>query len=455
MYSKTMKLMAEQIYNKQKEINAWFASYAAQYSPPFYCSVDLRDSGYKIVPVDSNLFPAGFNNICPQDIRTSPAILKAQIDSILSTLGRPHQNKILIIPESHTQNAFYIENLYYLKQITENAGFSVQIGWCGELADSSAQTVPLTSVTGKNLTAYPIQIKNGSLCSGDFVPDLILLNNDFSGGYPAILDAVTQPIVPSHTLGWHSRKKSDHFKYYNQLAGEFAALVGIDPWSIQIDTDEVEPVNFNENVGIEEVALKVDQALERIGKSYQAHQIQRKPFVFIKNNAGTYGMGIMVAYSGDEVRQMNRRTKNKMSVGKNRRPIQSVAIQEGVPTTTLVDRLIAEPVIYLIGSELIGGFLRTHSEKGDEENLNAPGMVFRKLCMSDLRNLSAEAIEGEPTSEQPQDLPVLELIYGSVAKLSALATGMELAKSPKNAATHARGVRAGQDSGQRDLSPLL
>jgi glutamate--cysteine ligase len=256
-------------------------------------------------------------------------------------------------------------------------------------------------------------------------------------------------------LGWHSRKKSDHFKYYNQLAGEFAALVGIDPWSIQIDTDEVEPVNFNENVGIEEVATKVEQALERIKKSYEAHQIQRKPFVFIKNNAGTYGMGIMVAHSGDEVRQMNRRTKNKMSVGKNRRPIQSVAIQEGVPTTTLVDRLIAEPVIYLFGSELIGGFLRTHSEKGDEENLNAPGMVFRKLCMSDLRNLSVEAIEGEPASEQPQDLPVLELIYGSVAKLSALATGMELAKSPKNATAHARGIRPGQDSGQRDLSPPL
>ena len=33
--------------------------------PPFYCSVDLRNAGYKLAPVDTNLFPAGFNNLNP------------------------------------------------------------------------------------------------------------------------------------------------------------------------------------------------------------------------------------------------------------------------------------------------------------------------------------------------------------------------------------------------------
>ena len=148
-------------------------------------------------------------------------------------------------------------------------------------------------------------------------------------------------------------------------------------------------------------------------------------------------MGIMVAHSGDEVRQMNRRTKNKMSVGKNRRQIDSMVIQEGVPTATLIDRLIAEPVIYLFGSELMGGFLRTHSEKGDEDNLNSQGMVFRKLCMSDLRSLSAEPQELQTPAESTQDLPVLELVYGSVARISALATGLELAETthPNQAAS--------------------
>src|SRR6185312_8167468 len=98
-----------------------------------------------------------------------------------------------------------------------------------------------------------------------------------------------------------------------------------------------------EDQGTEQVAAVVDRVLERTKKAYLEHHVERKPFVFVKNNSGTYGMGIMVAHSAEDLRQMNRRTKNKMSVGKNRLPIDSVVVQEGVPTVTLVDRLAAEP----------------------------------------------------------------------------------------------------------------
>ena len=83
-------------------------------------------------------------------------------------------------------------------------------------------------------------------------------------------------------------------------------------------------------------------------------------------------------------------------------------------------------MIYLLGGELIGGFLRTNTEKGDEENLNSQGMVFKKLCMSDLRTPDAD--------EDPEDLkaePIRELAYGSIARISALATGLELASHTK------------------------
>jgi glutamate--cysteine ligase len=264
--------------------------------------------------------------------------------------------------------------------------------------------------------------------AGSFVPDMVLLNNDFSSGYPKPLDQIAQPILPSHVLGWHSRKKSEHFTYYNQLAGEFANIIGIDPWIIQIDTEEVAHVNFNEDQGTAEVAQKVEKMLERTERAYQIHKISKKPFVFVKNNAGTYGMGVMVVHSPDEVRQMNRRTKNKMSVGKNRMQIESVVVQEGVPTATLVDRLAAEPVIYLVGCELIGGFLRTNTEKGIEDNLNSQGMVFKKLCMSDLRSpVRGDSPDGPDHDGEESKEPVLELVYGSIARISALATGMELA----------------------------
>lgn len=421
MISKTKKLLAAKIQQNRRALWDWHLSHARQAPPPFYCSIDLRDSGHKIVPVDSNLYPAGFNNICPEDLRAAPPIFKTQIDTIMAQAGKSEARRVLIFPESHTQNSNYIENLHYLTQIISAAGYEVKVGWFGGVPEGTSGALQLRSATDKLVEAWPISIENGELSVNGFVPDLIILNNDFSGGYPAPLDQVSQPIVPSHTLGWHTRKKSEHFVYYNELAAEFAKIVDIDPWFIQIDTQAVDGVNFNEERGIEQVVQATDGILKRTQEAYERHGIKQKPFVFVKNNAGTYGMGIMVVHSAEEIQKMNRRTKNKMSVGKNRQQIGSVVVQEGVPTATLVDRLAAEPVIYLAGCELIGGFLRTNTERSIEDNLNSSGMVFRKLCMSDLRSP-----EADPTDEDLKDEPVLELVYGSIARISALATGREL-----------------------------
>ncbi|MCM2277743.1 MAG: glutamate--cysteine ligase [Oligoflexia bacterium] len=417
----TKALLAQKILENRRALEEWHQEHARHAPPPFYCSIDLRDAGFKIAPVDSNLYPAGFNNICPEDLRTAGPIVRAELDRIARRLGHASPQRILILPESHTSNRYYIENLFYLRQIIRDAGLEVELGWYDPAAAAGtepATPVTLVSATEKSLLARPLRIDAGVVSAGGFVPDLVLLNNDFSGGYPEPLDAVTQPIIPSHALGWHTRKKSEHFRHYNALAAEFARIVGVDPWLIQIETEEVAPVNFNEEQGIEEVARSAERILAETREAYKARGISRRPFVFAKNNAGTYGMGILVAHSADEIRQLNRRGKNKMSVGKNRMVIQSVAVQEGVPTATLVDRLAAEPVIYLVGGELIGGFLRTNTERGEEDNLNAQGMVFKKLCMSDLR---------EPEPGEAGDEPLLELVYGSIARISALATGKELA----------------------------
>jgi glutamate--cysteine ligase len=420
VHFKYKKDLAKKIRAKQAEISAWYRKHAKNAPPPFYCSVDLRDSGLKIVPVDSNMYPAGFNNICPEDQRTAPQALKDQIESQAAQHGIQNPKKILILPEFHTTNTYYIENLYYLNSLVEHAGFETKIGWISEAPPSPVGSpIELKSASEKRLQAYNIQVSDtGELSADGFVPDLILLNNDFSGGYPPVLDLVKQPIVPSHKLGWHVRKKSEHFKYYNQLAREFAELTGIDPWVFEIETEEVDHVNFNEGEGIDRVAESVSRMITKIKAGYDQHGVKEKPFVFVKNNAGTYGMGIMVVHSAEELLSMNRRTKNKMSVGKNKKAIESIAVQEGIPTTTLVDRLPSEPVIYLVGCELIGGFLRTNTERGTEDNLNSQGMVFRKLCMSDLREDSEDI--------SPADEPVLELVYGSIARISALATGLEL-----------------------------
>ena len=145
--------------------------------------------------------------------------------------------KILILPESHTENKFYLENLFYLKSILEDAGFEIELG---RYTDDPT-VYELTTASEKHVTEYQI-LRQGNVIktSHGFTPDWIILNNDFSQGYPQILDGVTQPIFPPFKLGWYTRKKSTHFEFYNQLATEFANLIGLDPWSLTIDSRPVQ-----------------------------------------------------------------------------------------------------------------------------------------------------------------------------------------------------------------------
>src|SRR5437868_5036222 len=102
MSQKYKKFLAEKIQAKRQELWNWHCAKASEAPPPFYCSIDLRDSGFKIVPVDSNLFPAGFNNICPEDIRNAPAALKKQVEA-----NAPGAKKVVLVPESNTTNTYY------------------------------------------------------------------------------------------------------------------------------------------------------------------------------------------------------------------------------------------------------------------------------------------------------------------------------------------------------------
>lgn len=401
--------LAKRILDHHALLETWFAHQSSRAPTPFYSSVDLRDSGHKIAPVDSNLFPAGFNNICPADQRTAPQHFRQRLQGV---------TRLAVIPEEHTRNTFYLENLNALVSIlreTSEAALDVRI-----VRQFRRETIP----NGDRLVALATEEH-----TSEWIPDAILLNNDFSNGIPDSLQpkgwSPQQRWLTPITLGWHSRKKSVHFEHYNALATEFADLIGLDPWHLRVETDSASPIDFSSGEGVEDVAQKVERMLDRLRRDHEAHGDDRAPYVYIKNDAGTYGMGIMTAHSGDEVRTMNRRTKNKMSVGKGSVPIRSVCIQEGIPSTTRVDQAtIAEPVIYLAGCSLIGGFLRSNPERDEESNLNSPGMVFKKLCMTDLNDrLENEELDLDPIVKGH----LLELVYGSVARLSALAAGRELA----------------------------
>ncbi len=406
-------MLAKVIVDHHDKIDAWFLKKFAESAAPFYCSIDIRDSGEKVAPVDCNLYPAGFNNICEIDLEQAVGIFKDQIAKIAGNSNPP--TRIGIIPENHTENKFYLENLYHLRSIIEEAGFEVEI----IRIDGIPEKLTLTTASEKSIVQLPARVENGKLrTEGGFTPDWLILNHDYSAGYPRILDEISQPVLPSHRMGWHSRKKSSHFKFYNELAAEFAALVGIDPWLISIESEAVGPVNFNDGLGVDQVAETARKMLKSIEEQYRLHSIDRKPALFIKNDSGTYGMGIMVIHSVDELISMNRRTKNKMSMGKGKTQIEQVLVQEGIPTQMVTEGSTSEPVIYLMNGHLIGGFIRANKERDEMDNLNSQGMFFKKLCFKDL----SDCIE----TKEFDELPLLEAVYGVIGRLSALAAAREI-----------------------------
>ncbi len=412
-------------YLPRHPLGVWLESRVSAKYEPFYASIDLRDAGFKLAPVDANLYPAGFNNICHEDLESSPEILKPLLKRHLGFMPK----RVAILPESHTKNRFYADNLYELRQLFRRLGIATEIGWYYEPGEAVHEThgadphvIELETSDGRKVEAYPFRREGNRLSlparGKHFDPEFILINNDFSSGFPSGLAGIEQPIEPSPRMGWHTRKKSDFFDHYNALASQFAAEVGMDPWCMHVNTRRVSGVDFNEGVGMDKIASAVDEIIAKTRAEYGSRGIDEIPFAFIKSNAGTYGMGIMRVEGGGEILKLNRRERNKMAVVKNRLAVRDVIVQEGIPTRFKLDGVYAEPVIYLMGRELMGGFLRKNPQRGRGENLNSKGMVFQKLCISDLRHSA-------PGTSAGRDLE-LEMVYGTVALLSVGAMSFEV-----------------------------
>ena len=80
------------IIHRSCDIEQWFRIKWLENQAPFYGSVDLRNSGFKLAPVDMNLFPGGFNNLNPDF-----APLAVQAASVASEKVCSEAKKVLII----------------------------------------------------------------------------------------------------------------------------------------------------------------------------------------------------------------------------------------------------------------------------------------------------------------------------------------------------------------------
>ena len=186
--------LERRMLDAQPTIEHWFRSQWVDHAVPFYTSVDLRNSGFKLAPVDTNLFPGGFNNLNPDFLPLCVQAAQSSIEKIC-----PEARGVLLIPENHTRNIFYLQNVAKLALILKQAGMNVRIG---SMLPEITQPTKLALPNGASLTLEPLQRKNNRLVLDNFDPCVVLLNNDLSAGVPDILKNLEQTILPPLSAGW-------------------------------------------------------------------------------------------------------------------------------------------------------------------------------------------------------------------------------------------------------------
>ncbi len=356
--------LTERLLEKSDEITNWMKKKRSEVPMPIYGSVDIRDSGWKVAVVDANQFPAGFNNISKDDELKLSSLLREHIQRENLDCKWVH-----IYPESHTRNQGYIENISTIKRLLEKAGYRCTVG--------SPELEEYGSLDGisEPLILDQVILSKDSLLVNNEVPDMILLNNDLTEGIlPGLL---TNRVTPPPNMGWQRRRKSEHYACLQNYVEEIAVILEVDPWHLMTDWFVSENKCLEKESCRLKLATEVDVFLEKIAQKYNSLGINRKPVAFVKNDRGTYGLGIMAISSGDELLNLSNRKRNRLMYSKGGVEVENFLIQEGVPTSLFTtEGSPVEPVVYLIDGEAASWFYRVNSKKSDMQNLNSPSAKF-------------------------------------------------------------------------------
>jgi glutamate--cysteine ligase len=404
--------IAKKIHQNKSAIDDFFVQKFKANPAFFYNSIDLRHSSYKISAIDTNCYPAGFNNLSESGKNSAENLVKKFLsNNFLSSL-----ENIFIIPENHTRNMRYLENLAIIVEILQRQNCQVFI------ATYNPEIILKTVLTLENhstITLYPLQKVSGKLAIIDdnkqnIFADLVILNNDLTNGVPEILNNVSTPISPPLALGWHQRTKSQHFTIYNQTADEVAKILNLDPWLISSMHEHCEDVDFKESIGLECLAKNVEKLLQKISEKYLEYNIKDEPYCYIKADNGTYGMAVWSVSNPQDVIDINKKERNKMNMLKGSTQTSKVMIQEGIITADKINNNPCEPMIYMINGEVAQNLFRTNDSRDERISLNASGASFYNLENLPPKNNFANSENN------------FIIVYELIAKMASLSSSIEL-----------------------------
>jgi len=405
--------LEQRVLDSMPAIERWFRLEWMEHTPPFYSAVDVRNAGFKLAPVDTNLYPRGWNNLTTEMLPLAVQAAMAAIEKIC-----PEARNLLMIPENGQPSSFYLANLAQLQRIFNMAGLNVRLG---SIDPAIKKNITFELQNGDHVTLEPVIRSKRRLGLKDFDPCTILLNNDLSAGVPGILEEIyEQYLLPPLHAGWTTRRKSTHFKCYEEVSKRLGKLLGVDPWLIHPLFDRCENVNLGQGSGFDALQTQVDSVLTRVKRKYKEYGIKEKPFVVVKSDHGPHELGIVTVRDAKDLQTLQERIQTLNRGRKSPFLPHDFMVQEGVLTQERVNDAVAEPVIYMMDRYVVGGFYRIHAGRGIDENLNAPGAGFVPLAFEHSAQLP------QPGVKPGASVPNRFYMYGVVGRLAMLAASYEL-----------------------------
>ena len=412
--------LEQRVLDSMPAIERWFRLEWMEHTPPFYSSVDIRNAGFKLAPVDTNLFPGGWNNLTKEMLPLAVQAAQAAIEKIC-----PEARNLLVIPENHSKNTFYLANIAQLVRIFHMAGLNVRIGSV-DPAIKSPKKIELPN--GETVTLEPVVRSKRRLGLKNFDPCTILLNNELSAGTPGILeDLHEQYLLPPLHAGWSVRRKSNHLHSYEELSKRLGKLLGIDPWLINPIYARAEGVDIAEGRGIDVLTSHVDAVLTKVRRKYKEYGINEKPFVVVKGgHSGSGSPGVVTVRDAKDVEALIGKSRTstssatKTSAGRDLREPTELIVQEGVLTNERVHNGVAEPVVYMMDRYVVGGFYRVHAAQAADENLKLPDASFVPLAFSESTHMP------QPGAKPGASAPNRFYMYGVVGRLAMVAASYEM-----------------------------
>ena len=410
--------LEQRVLDSMPAIERWFRLEWMEHTPPFYSAVDIRNAGFKLAPVDTNLFPGGWNNLTKEMLPLAVQAAQAAIEKIC-----PEARNLLVIPENHSKNTFYLANVAQLVRIFHMAGLNVRVGSI-DPAIKSPKKIELPN--GETVCLEPVVRSKRRLGLKNFDPCTILLNNELTAGTPGILeDLHEQYLLPPLHAGWSVRRKSNHLHSYEELSKRFGKLLGIDPWLINPIYARADGVDFSEGRGIDVLTSHVDAVLTKVRRKYKEYGINEKPFVVVKGHVGGDGPGVVTVRDAKEVEGLVGKPRSAPAgkagaAARELREPGEVIVQEGVLTNERVHNGVAEPVVYMMDRYVVGGFYRVHAERAPDENLKLPGASFVPLAFSESAHLP------QPGAKPGASAPNRFYMYGVVGRLAMVAASYEM-----------------------------